>query len=230
MVSGKKIKLLRLNNGWSQEQLAEISALGVRTIQRIEKDGKCSLESKLSLSSAFNVSPNDLIRDAEFEMPIQQGMNWSGAIGIAVSISIVLIVSSQSGSLWYYLDIWSILLVTVLPFGLSCISSGLRNSITVYLSISWILFLPSNQKVDPSLIPCIRRIIFYTYVSGGLGAIVSLIAIFSNLTPSNSDYWPALAISMTSTFSAVLFAELILRPLKHRFEQIVYFSKISRVE
>ncbi len=32
------IKNLRLKNGWSQEKLAELSNLSLRTIQRIEKD------------------------------------------------------------------------------------------------------------------------------------------------------------------------------------------------
>ena len=46
---------LRLQRDWSQEQLAHISALNVRTIQRIEREQAPSLESKKSLAAAFEV-------------------------------------------------------------------------------------------------------------------------------------------------------------------------------
>ncbi len=46
---------LRLQRGWSQEQLAELSGLSVRTIQRIERGQKPGLESAKSLASVFEV-------------------------------------------------------------------------------------------------------------------------------------------------------------------------------
>ena len=49
------VRKLRLQRGWSQEQLAEISGLNVRTIQRIERGQTPSLESKKSLAAAFEV-------------------------------------------------------------------------------------------------------------------------------------------------------------------------------
>jgi PAS domain-containing protein len=55
-VCHEKVKKLRLDNGWTQEQLARITSLSYRTIQRIEKDGRCSLDSKMALSSAFGIS------------------------------------------------------------------------------------------------------------------------------------------------------------------------------
>ncbi|GHE86233.1 helix-turn-helix domain-containing protein [Thalassotalea profundi] len=56
MISTDKIKQLRTQHGWSQEQLAIVSGVSVRTIQRIEKSGECSLESKMALAGAFSVS------------------------------------------------------------------------------------------------------------------------------------------------------------------------------
>ncbi|MBL1214555.1 MAG: helix-turn-helix transcriptional regulator [Ignavibacteriae bacterium] len=50
-----EIKKLRLSKSWSQQQLADISGLSLRTIQRIEKDGKCSHESLLTLASIFEL-------------------------------------------------------------------------------------------------------------------------------------------------------------------------------
>ena len=51
---------LRLQRGWSQEQLAEFSGLSVRTIQRIEKGQKASLESLKSLAAVFELQVSDL--------------------------------------------------------------------------------------------------------------------------------------------------------------------------
>ncbi len=49
------IQKLRLQRGWSQEQLAEFSGLSTRTIQRIERGQKPSLESLKSLASVFEI-------------------------------------------------------------------------------------------------------------------------------------------------------------------------------
>ena len=55
LLLAEKIKALRLKRAWSQAQLSEISSLSIRTIQRIELDGRCSQETLLSLASAFEV-------------------------------------------------------------------------------------------------------------------------------------------------------------------------------
>jgi len=49
------IRKLRIEKGWSQETLAEISDLSVRTIQRIERGGNASLESLSALAAVFEV-------------------------------------------------------------------------------------------------------------------------------------------------------------------------------
>jgi transcriptional regulator with XRE-family HTH domain len=49
------VQKLRLQRGWSQEQLAELSGLSVRTIQRIERGQGASVESLKSLGAAFDV-------------------------------------------------------------------------------------------------------------------------------------------------------------------------------
>jgi len=56
-ISNKILIALRKEKGWSQEQLAAISGLSGRTIQRIEKDGACSLESKMALAAALEIAP-----------------------------------------------------------------------------------------------------------------------------------------------------------------------------
>jgi transcriptional regulator with XRE-family HTH domain len=54
------VKSLRLDKNWSQEQLAHLSGLNVRTIQRIEKGDSVGLETLKSLAAVFEVDVNDL--------------------------------------------------------------------------------------------------------------------------------------------------------------------------
>lgn len=49
------VQKLRLQRGWSQEQLAEFSGLSVRTIQRIERGLPASNETLKSLASVFEI-------------------------------------------------------------------------------------------------------------------------------------------------------------------------------
>ena len=49
------VQKLRLQRGWSQEQLAELSGLSVRTIQRIERGLPASTETLKSLASVFEI-------------------------------------------------------------------------------------------------------------------------------------------------------------------------------
>jgi transcriptional regulator with XRE-family HTH domain len=49
------LRKLRLQRGWSQEHVAELTDLSVRTIQRIERGGQPSLESAKALAAVFEV-------------------------------------------------------------------------------------------------------------------------------------------------------------------------------
>jgi transcriptional regulator with XRE-family HTH domain len=54
------VQKLRLQHGWSQEQLADLSGVSVRTIQRIEQGNPASAESLKSLGAVLNVPFQDL--------------------------------------------------------------------------------------------------------------------------------------------------------------------------
>lgn len=58
------VQKMRLQRGWSQQQLADLSGLNVRTIQRIENGQSASLESFKALGAAFNVDFSELQEDA----------------------------------------------------------------------------------------------------------------------------------------------------------------------
>ncbi|MFT4257679.1 MAG: helix-turn-helix domain-containing protein [Pseudoxanthomonas sp.] len=49
------VQKLRLQRGWSQQQLAELSGLSVRTIQRVENGHLPSVETLKSLASVFEI-------------------------------------------------------------------------------------------------------------------------------------------------------------------------------
>ncbi|SEE61427.1 2TM domain-containing protein [Tenacibaculum sp. MAR_2010_89] len=52
----KDIKKMRLERHWSQDQLAEMSGLSKRTIQRIESGENAGLESIKSLAAVFEIN------------------------------------------------------------------------------------------------------------------------------------------------------------------------------
>ena len=54
------IRKLRLQRGWSQDQLAQLSGLSIRTIQRIERGQKPSLESLKSFAAVFEINLTEL--------------------------------------------------------------------------------------------------------------------------------------------------------------------------
>jgi len=59
-----KIRKMRLAKAWSQEQLAEMCGLSIRTIQRLERGQQPSLESLKSLAAVFDVHTNELREEA----------------------------------------------------------------------------------------------------------------------------------------------------------------------
>ena len=54
------IQKLRLQRGWSQEQLAELSGLSVRTIQRLERGQPASTESLKAIGSVLEIDFSQL--------------------------------------------------------------------------------------------------------------------------------------------------------------------------
>jgi len=54
------LKKLRLEKGWSQEQLADISGVSARTVQRLEKGEKPGMETLKALAAAFDISSTQL--------------------------------------------------------------------------------------------------------------------------------------------------------------------------
>lgn len=63
----EKIKRWREERLWSQEHLADLAGLGLRTVQRIENGDPASRDSVMALAAAFNVDAAALTVNTEAE-------------------------------------------------------------------------------------------------------------------------------------------------------------------
>ena len=92
------IKTQRSNRAWSQTQLAEVSGLSLRTIQRIEKTGVASLESVKSLASVFEIDIKDIqqcLNKPAYSLK-SKFVTLFGAVGLILSGLIMLPATAQS--------------------------------------------------------------------------------------------------------------------------------------
>ncbi|MDX9997749.1 MAG: 2TM domain-containing protein [Phenylobacterium sp.] len=76
------IQKLRLRRGWSQEQLAELSGLSVRTIQRLERGQPGSLESMKALAAVFEVDLERL-KESAVDAPNPKDVSPEEALALA---------------------------------------------------------------------------------------------------------------------------------------------------
>lgn len=65
------IRMFREMRQWSQEQLAEISGLNVRTVQRVEQGLSASLDTRRALASAFEFEDIDAL-NKPFTIPSEE--------------------------------------------------------------------------------------------------------------------------------------------------------------
>ena len=104
MVDKKRVRKLRNQRAWSQDHLASASGLSLRTIQRIENDGSCSLESKKALAAVFNIKPSDfdIQADAIRNLAASKRGRMFGFVGVTAGLVcayIGIILSMMSGQI-----------------------------------------------------------------------------------------------------------------------------------
>lgn len=71
------VRKLRLQRAWSQETLAEVSGVSVRTIQRIERGAEPSLDTRTALAAAFDVDADIFAKETEMTPPASQTVTES---------------------------------------------------------------------------------------------------------------------------------------------------------
>ncbi|MFK3703857.1 helix-turn-helix domain-containing protein [Klebsiella sp. NPDC088457] len=119
MNSSTQVKQLRLQHAWSQEQLAEMAGVSVRTIQRIENGDRPGLETLSALAAVFNVNVADItghspagheesldLRIEEAKARVQQESRFFRSLATAVVICLLLALLNRFTDPGYYWSAW----------------------------------------------------------------------------------------------------------------------------
>lgn len=85
-IDSSKVRSERERRAWSQEHLAEVSGLSLRTVQRIETTGSASFESARALAAVFELEVSALRVESESaEAPTRATHRWR-YLGLAASL------------------------------------------------------------------------------------------------------------------------------------------------
>jgi DNA-binding XRE family transcriptional regulator len=87
-VDSNLIRSKRENRGWTQDHLATVAGLSLRTVQRIEKTGSASLESVTALASVLSVEVADL-RANETEPSRARAIRLSLELPMRLALAVV---------------------------------------------------------------------------------------------------------------------------------------------
>ncbi len=92
-VNGQLIKELRINHSYSQEKLADIVGVNLRTIQRIETNGVAALSTRGALAKALGVKPEDLDVPSSLAVssPVESTGQWPRRALSALSVFLVVV-------------------------------------------------------------------------------------------------------------------------------------------
>ncbi len=227
-VSSDKVIRLRKHHGWSQERLAQISGLSPRTIQRVEQGEPSSIETRLSLANAFNVTPSELDIDVpESSEASHGGLNYSGITGLILGIGLMAWQFFLPTAMFF--DLVSVLLTVGLVIAMAAISLGLEQTVKTLLELRWVVLLPKPKSTLTDSLPNLQKLIFYCYSAGSLSTLVGVIAVL--MTPASLKVnWPyppkdevamGLGIAALTLLYGMMLAELVFRPLKHCIERLL---------
>ncbi len=221
----ENLKRLRQDNGWSQDLLAKASGLSLRTIQRVEKEGKASAETQLALAGTFNVSPQEL-----FVISSTPDVNWKWrnimqtAISLAVIIGAIVMLIILGGDIFFYNDYASLLFLVLFMYSVTVIAFGPHG---LTKSIIGLKYLFSNEiEATPAsyfLARILSKQIIFVYAGAFIALLIGSISIHSNVSES-LIFHRAYAVNILILFYAAIFAEGILRPLVTKLEKTEFFS------
>ena len=132
-VKSSLIRKYRTERLWSQEQLAQVCGLGLRTIQRIESRGSASIETIKALASVFEVDSATLCwRDGGYQ--VYKHKQW----GIAVFLTMPILVAGAL-LLDHHIPSFPTIALGIL-FGIFTIVTFMFSSMTVEVNeseVSW---------------------------------------------------------------------------------------------
>lgn len=90
-VNTKKILNERKSRAWSQQHLADVSALSLRTIQRVEKEGAGSPETVKALAACFELDANELLVLEEIKINVKTKLAAMCSSIVVILVSAVLL-------------------------------------------------------------------------------------------------------------------------------------------
>jgi len=100
------LKSERQKRAWSQEHLANVSGLGLRTIQRIERSGVASYESMQALAAVFSLRVEDLaVTPDKGQQRTSMGRAAAGLVATVLVATTAVIFSSNGWAEQVLLDV-----------------------------------------------------------------------------------------------------------------------------
>jgi transcriptional regulator with XRE-family HTH domain len=164
-LSPKTIKRLRTERAWSQEQLAEIADVSLRTIQRVEADGSASRETRMALAAAFDIDVRDLGEPESVlpESPPQSPSTITATpkqyrvVGMIALLAAILSV----GASYFSLEQMPWALTTLAP--MTAIAGGLYAGFGWYFSGRTQLPTPARRTVQFGFITCALVLLFSSF-------------------------------------------------------------------
>ena len=215
-ISVSKLKTLRQDKGWSQELLAKMSGLSVRTIQRIESDGKASAESVLSIASVFDLSPKELQATSnEIEVNWSRKQIMKNILVLLLIAATVITAMSFGHNPLFYINIPSVAFVLLFTYLVTIIAFGTDGAVK---SITCFRYLFTDEMEGGAkaayLATVLRAQIKFCYASALLALTIGSIGIHGNLETDEFPVHYIWAINLLALFWAAVFSESILRPLQ----------------
>lgn len=137
-VNSKRIRAEREKRAWSQEHLANVSGLGVRTVHRIENSGSASLESIKAIAAVFELEAADLQINSTSEIVIPRELSLPKLL-LALLKSPVVILLKNDSPRSNAIRVLSIALITIAMF--TSYFVGFNMGVTVLLAIGGFLEL-----------------------------------------------------------------------------------------
>lgn len=95
-LNSKRIKSEREKRAWSQEHLANVSGLGVRTIHRIESTGTASLESIKALASVFELEISQLQDSSNTSLSFPRELTWTKLLWVLLNSPVKLMLEKDT--------------------------------------------------------------------------------------------------------------------------------------
>jgi len=221
LLSTNKLKNLRIENGWSQEVLAKATGLSVRTIQRIESDGKASAESTLAIASVFEMSPKSIMATTN-----EIKVNWTRKIIMKNMMALLIITGAiamlviLAGSVNLVKDAASGLFLVLFLYAATLISFGTDGMLK---SLAGLKYLFTDELVGGSQAKYLSVLfssqVKFLYGGALVGLVIGAIAILGNVdTYEDFVFQRASSVNLVVLFYAALLAESIFRPLSLKLQ------------